>query len=326
MRNLIALILALLIGAGVYFYTPDLAHDALVARYGGPPTQPIALADGSTAYYRDQGNPGGLPVVLLHGAGSNLFTWEGWIPALTPKYRVITVDLPGHGLTGRTPGDDYSVKGMEDFVDRLTAALHIDRYVVGGNSMGGGVAANLALDRPERILGLILVDAAGVTIPGLKQDLPIGFKLARMPVVKYLLLWFTPKTLVAEGLKKSYGNPSLVTDAQVERYWMLLRHEGNRAAALKRFGLAQPEPLNSRLGQLTMPTLVLWGEADRLLPLDMGKLYAATIPGAQAVYFPGAGHVPQEEIAEQSGAAAAAFLDRLGAPADNAPELTTHGN
>lgn len=323
MRGLIAVILALLIGAGVYFYTPSISHDTLVARYGVPPSQFIELSDGAKAHYRDQGDPAGLPVLLLHGSNSDLFTWAGWIPLLTPKYRIITVDLPGHGLTGRVPSDDYSMPAMEAFVDRFTAALHLNRYVVGGNSMGGNLAARLALDEPNHVLGLILVDAGGVTVPGLKQDLPLGFKLARMPVVKYLLLWVTPKNLVAEALKKSYGNPSLVTDAQIERYWMMQRHEGNRHASLKRFSLPEPRPLNTRLGHIVMPTLVLWGEADRLLPLEMGKVYVGNIAGAQAVYFPGVGHIPQEEIPEKSGAVVAAFLQRFDEPAPAAP-ATTH--
>jgi pimeloyl-ACP methyl ester carboxylesterase len=322
MRVVLGLLLALVVGLGIYFYSPDIPHQKLVDEFGGPPTKAISLADGSTAYYRDEGNPDGLPVLLLHGSSSNLFTWAGWIPALAPKYRVITVDLPGHGLTGGAPGHDYSMKGMGDFVGRLTSALQLDHFVIGGNSWGGEIAVNYTLSEPQHVRALIIVDAAGVNAPDAKPDIPLGFKLARMPLVKYGLLWFTPKALVAEGLKKSYGDPSLVTKAQIDRTWKLIRHVGNRAALLQRYSLAPPADLTPRLSAIAVPTLVLWGEADRLVPLADGKVFAANIPGAEAVYFPGVGHVPQEESPEKSAAAVVGFLKRFDAPLIEAPELS----
>lgn len=325
MRIVIAVILALIAAAAVYFYTPDISHQELVAQYGGDPSKFITLSDGATAHYRDRGNPAGVPVVLLHGSNSSLFTWEGWIPTLAGKYRIITVDLPGHGLTGRIPGDDYSPASMEQFVDRFTSAIGVNQFVIGGNSMGGELAARMALDEPDHVLGLILVDAAGVTVPNLQQNLPLGFTLARMPVIKYLLLWFTPKSLVREGLEKAYSNPHRVTDAEVDLTWRLLRHRGNRLATLKRFSLPDARPLNTRIGHLTLPTLVLWGEDDQLLPLDMGKIYAGNIAGSQAVYFPHVGHLPQEEAPEKSAAVVAAFLQRFdAAPAETAPEINSN--
>jgi pimeloyl-ACP methyl ester carboxylesterase len=321
MRVFLLLVLALLIGAGVYFYTPDIPHAKLVERYGGAPSKYIELSDGSTAHYRDQGNPDGMPIILLHGFSSSLFTWEGWVPLLGSKYRVITVDLPGHGLTGRTPDDNYSFDAFQAFVERFTEAIHVEQFVVGGHSMGGEVAARFTLNLPDRVKALILVNASGVSVPDLKREEPLGFALLRMPIVKYGLLWFAPKSLVAEGLKKFYVDPSLVTDEQIERYWMLIRHQGNRSALIKRASLARPVALNDRLARIGTPTLILWGEEDRLEPIAVGKAYASSIAGAEAVYLAGVGHVPEEEAPDKSAAAVMNFLKRFDASIPVAPEL-----
>jgi pimeloyl-ACP methyl ester carboxylesterase len=321
MRVFLLLVLALLIGVGVYGYAPDVSHAKLVERYGGAPSQYIELSDGSTAHYRDQGNPDGVPIILLHGSSSSLFTWEGWVSLLGSKYRIITVDLPGHGLTGRTPGDNYSFDAFQAFVERFTKAINIDQFVIGGHSMGGEVAARFTLNLPDRVKALILLDASGVTVPDLKREEPLGFTLLRTPVVRAGLRWFTPKSLVKEGLKKFYVDPGRVTEEQIERYWMLIRHEGNRVALIKRYSLPRPVALNDRLGRIGTPTLILWGEEDRLEPVEVGKAYAASITGAEAIYLPAVGHLPQEEAPEKSAAAVMNFLKRFDASIPQAPEL-----
>lgn len=323
MRVFMLVVLALLVGAGIYFYTPDIPHAKLVERYGGAPSQFIQMPDGTTAHYRDQGNSEGLPIVLLHGTPSNLYTWEGWVAPLGGKYRIITVDLPGHGLTGRTPGDNYTFDALETFVDNFANALHLEQFVLGGNSLGGELATRYALHVPARVKALILVDAGGVTVPDLKQELPLGLKIARIPVLRYGLLWFTPKGLVAQGYKNSYGDPTKVTDEQVDRNWRLIRHQGNRTALLKRYALPTYAPLNDRLARISVPTLVMWGKLDKLEPLAIGEAYAAGILGSQTAYFDGVGHVPQEEAAEASAGAVLSFLERFDSSIPQAPELSS---
>jgi len=323
MRVFLLIVLALLVGAGIYGYTPDVAHEKLVERYGGAPSKYVQLSDGTTAHYRDQGNSSGVAVLLLHGSSSSLFTWEGWAPMLGVKYRVITVDLPGHGLTGRTPGDNYSFDAYQAFVERFTKAIGVEQFVIGGHSMGGEIAARFTLNLPDRVKALILVDASGVDVPNLKREEPLGFKLLRTPVIRAGLRWFTPKALVKEGLKKFYVDPNRVTDEQVERYWMLIRHKGNRVALIKRYSLPKPVSLNDRLARMGTPTLILWGEQDRLEPIEVGKLYASSIAGAEAIYLPNVGHVPQEEAPEESAAAVLELLKRYDQSIPQAPELSS---
>jgi pimeloyl-ACP methyl ester carboxylesterase len=173
------------------------------------------------------------------------------------------------------------------------------------------------------VKALILIDASGVDVPGRKRVEPLGFTLLRTPVVRAGLRWFTPKALVKEGLKKFYSDPSRVTDEQVERYWMLIRHKGNRVALIKRYSLPRPVPLTDRLARIGTPTLIVWGEEDRLEPIEVGKLYASSIVGAEAIYLPSVGHVPQEEAPEKSAAAVLELLKRFDASIPQAPELSS---
>lgn len=322
MRVFMLIVLALLVGAGIFFYTPDIPHAKLVEQYGGAPSQFVQLPDGTNAHYRDQGARDGLPIILLHGTPSNLYTWEGWVEPLGKKYRIITVDLPGHGLTGRTPGDNYTFDAFEMFIDNFTRAIQVEQFVLGGNSLGGELATRYALHQPSRVKALILVDAGGVHVPDLKQRLPLGLKIARTPILKYGLLWFTPRSLVAEGYRNSYGDPKKVTDEQIDRYWRMIRHKGNRVALLKRYALPTYAPLNDRLGRIAVPTLVMWGKEDKLEPLAVGEAYAAGIVGAQTAYFDGIGHVPQEEAPEASAEAVMSFLKRFDSSIPQAPELS----
>lgn len=206
----------------LFFSTPEVPAATLAAKYGQAPSQFLKLPSGTVAHYRDYvpaTNDSNAPMlVLLHGSNASLHTWEPWAQRLRGSMRVVTVDLPGHGLTGATVEGDYSTDGMVAFVDAFTRALGIERpFVLAGNSMGGNVAWRFALAHPDRVSKLILVDAAGVTVPGVKMTPPIGFRLARSPIFAPILRHFAPRAIFEKTLEAAFYDKSLVTPAMIDR-------------------------------------------------------------------------------------------------------------
>ncbi len=297
-----------LMGAGLLAgYESDIPRAELKARFGGPESQYVTLASGAVAHVRDRGPKDAPVLMLLHGSNASLHTWEPWVKELAGDFRVITLDLPGHGLTGAVPGDNYSQKAMAGFVLEVAAALGLEHFALGGNSMGGGVAARFAIENPGRLTHLILIDASGFRPKG-QTDPGLGFRIARMPFVQNLLLFITPRMLFESGLKTTIVDDALVTSDMADRYWLLNRMEGTRAASLARFQLEPDNTIAQRASEITTPTLLLWGAKDTLLPVDVGEQYAAAIKGARLIVYPDVGHIPMEEIAAKSAADVTGFL------------------
>lgn len=303
-RGLLAL-LAVLVIAFLVFRTPDTDAGEMRAKYGGPPSQFVAIGDGVTVHLRDEGPKDAPAFILLHGSNADLQTWEPWVQALKAKYRVIRFDQVGHGLTGPDPKDDY---GRDNYVaDILEVAdkLGLKQFVLGGNSMGGKHALAFAAAHPERLTGLVLVDGSGG--PMLKLDNKkdddsgnIGFTIARMPGVNLLAEQITPRSLIAQSLEQSVSVKSVASEAAVDRYWELLRYPGNRRATLKRFGYPYDPLSEAQIAAVATPTLILWGEEDRIIPVEAGQWLAKTLPNNRLVLYPKIGHLPHEEAAAQT--------------------------
>lgn len=289
--------LALLLALGIRF---DRAPAELEAKYAAPPSKFLAV-DGMRVHYRDRG--AGPAVVLLHGSSSSLFTWEGWAEALSAEHRVVSLDLPGHGLTGPDPQGRYSFVEQAEFLDHFVAALGLDHFSLAGNSMGGGVAWHYALAHPEKLDRLVLVDAYAYP-----QTPPAMMRLFTVPVVGRLATWITPRFAVARSVRDVYGDPSRVTDEGIDRYHELLLREGNREATRVRLSTRHDDGLTARLGEIHAPTLILWGSLDRWILPPNGERLARDIPGAKLVTLDGLGHVPMEEDPARSVAPVVAFL------------------
>ena len=305
-RGLLALLTVLVI-AFLIFRTPDTDPKIMRALYGGPPSQFIAIGNGVTVHLRDEGPRDAPAIVLLHGSNADLHTWEPWVEALKGRYRVIRFDQVGHGLTGPDPKHDYSRDNYVADVLEVADALGLDRFVLGGNSMGGKHALAFAVAHPERLTGLVLVDGSGG--PMLKLDKKekddgssssgnIGFTIARMPGVNLLVEQVTPRSLIAQSLEQSVSVKSVASEAAVDRYWELLRYPGNRRATLKRFGYPYDPLSEAEIGAVATPTLILWGEEDRLIPVEAGRWLAKTMPENRLVVYPKIGHLPHEEAPE----------------------------
>jgi pimeloyl-ACP methyl ester carboxylesterase len=290
---------------------PDRLPETLVARWAPPPSDFIQVK-GQPVHLRDQGpRADAAPIVLLHGTAASLHTWEGWVQVLAKERRVITLDLPGFGLTGPFSGqytaDDYRGDALARFVIDVLDHLGVPRFAIGGNSLGGEVAWRVATLAPERVQRLILVDSAGTAFE--PEAAPLGFVLARIPGVRRIPEHLLPRALVAQGVMSVYGEPSRVSPDLVDRCYELLLREGNRRAlGLRMQQLERDVDHSARLRSLKLPTLILWGGRDRLIPVAQASVFQQLIQGSELKVFDDLGHVPQEEDAARTVAAVQVWL------------------
>lgn len=316
--TLLAIALAALF---VWGYAPDTDPAAMKAKYSSAASQFVDVGGGLTLHVRDEGKRDGPVLVLLHGSNASLHTWEPWVARLGAKYRIISLDQIGHGLTGPNPTRQYDGAAFVGTLDALMGKLGVKRFALAGNSMGGYVAWEYALAHPDKLTHLILVDAAGPPDdPGKK--LPIGFRLMQNPVLSKLALVITPRGLFEKSLHQSVSNQAIVTPQAIDRYWELNRYPGNRQATLDRFATYAGRNRNQgRIGEIAVPTLILWGAEDKLIPASGADWFAARIKGSQKIVYPGIGHVPMEEAADRSAADVDAFLSRPLASPANVPSI-----
>jgi pimeloyl-ACP methyl ester carboxylesterase len=285
---------------------PDRSVDALAQRWALPPSQFLELA-GMRVHYRDEGpRDDPTPLVLIHGTSSSLHTWEGWVAAFKGRRRVITMDLPGFGLTGPQPEDDYRIGTYARFMLAFLDRLGVNRCVLAGNSLGGSIAWQVALAEPARVERLILVDAAGYSVKS--TSIPLGFRIARTPVLNRIMLYTLPRSLVEASVRNVYGDPARVTPDLVDRYFELTLREGNRRAVTLRFEQSDWGADAPRIKGVTTPTLILWGGRDRLIPAEDARAFERDIAGSKLVIFDDLGHVPHEEEPARTAAAVKAFL------------------
>ncbi len=294
---------------------PDRPVQTLVARWAPPPSDFIEVK-GQVVHIRDEG-PRADPsssqpaIVLLHGTGASLHTWEGWVRTLKKTRRVITFDLPGFGLTGPFTGqyaaDDYRGDVYARFVLDVLDALKVNSAVIGGNSLGGEVAWRAVTLAPSRFTRLLLIDASGYAFtPG---RIPLGFRIAGIPVLNRLGEHLLPRALIAASVASVYADDTRISDALVDRYYELTLREGNRRALGFRAQQLEPGAAVDRLKSISMPTLVLWGGADKLIPVENAERFASDIRSASVVVLDGLGHVPQEEDPVRSLAPVLDFLE-----------------
>jgi pimeloyl-ACP methyl ester carboxylesterase len=306
-----ALILLVLIGGAIaWFWTPDRDVDDLRALYTNDASQFIELESGLTVHVRDEGPRDAPVIVLVHGSSASLQTWESWVERLSDDYRIITYDQPGHGLTGPTLDGNYDTSVFVETLDGVANALGLTNFVVGGNSMGGWVSWNYALEHGDRLVGLALIDASGVP-DAQPRSLPIGFRIARMPVISSVMLKITPRSMIESSLHQSVSNQDIIDDAMIDRYHDLILYPGNRAATLARGSAERTMASPETMASIAVPTLLMWGEEDLLVPLSAGQWFDEHIPDSALIVYPGIGHIPMEETPDRSAADMRAWLDTI---------------
>ncbi|MDX2259775.1 MAG: alpha/beta hydrolase [Hyphomicrobiaceae bacterium] len=284
--------LALLVAfaaAFAYLLTPDKPRQDLEIKYLNSTSDYVEVA-GLRLHLRDSGPRSGPPVVMLHGFGSSLHTWEPWAQALSAHYRVIRYDLPGSGLTGADPTGDYTdTRGMQVLL-ALLDRLELARVTLIGNSQGGRLAWTFAARHPHRIERLVLIAPDGFATDGLEYG-----KAAEVPTAVHLMRYILPKSMLRSGLAPAYGQPERLSDAVVDRYYDLMLAPGVREAQIRKMGQIVLQPPELLLAKITAPTLLLWGDLDAMIPVTSATAYLNAMPGARLVTLTGLGHVPFEE-------------------------------
>jgi pimeloyl-ACP methyl ester carboxylesterase len=284
-------------------WTPDLERAGLEERYFSSSPQIIDV-DGLKIYYKETGPQAAPALLLLHGCGSSLQAWDDWSVKLAQKYRVIRLDLPGFGLTGASPANDYSEEKDLAFLTHFADKLSLEKFSVIGHSMGGKMAWSLAASQPERVQALVLMAPDG--FPETKD---IGTKPYEVPAIMGLIKYVLPKYLVRKSIEPAFAEADALSDALVNRYYDMLRAPGVRGAILERSNqtiYTDPVP---RLKAIKAPTLLIWGEQDQMIPSTNAQSYATVLSNSSTVLVPKLGHLLQEEQPEKGLAAVMQFLD-----------------
>jgi pimeloyl-ACP methyl ester carboxylesterase len=304
-------ILMMLTALGLSFSrAPDRPVESLVARWAPPPSDFIEVK-GQLVHLRDEGPRGDpTPIVLLHGTSASLHTWEGWAHTLKAQRRVISLDLPGFGLTGPFAGQLCARRLPRRHLRTL-------RHRPAGHAAGAarGAGRQFAGRRDRLALGHAGPRARGTADPGgcvghrLHAGIgAVGFVLARLPVLRWISEYVLPREVVAQGVANVYGDPSRVSTALVDRYFELTLRDGNRRALGLRLQQLEHGQDMARLAGIRQPTLILWGQRDRLIPPATAQVFERQIAGSRRVVLDALGHVPQEEDAARSLEPVKAFI------------------
>jgi pimeloyl-ACP methyl ester carboxylesterase len=299
-RILKLLLVLVVIGAiafAVFWFTrpADVSFDEVRATVPNSAYSHFADIDGVRVHYQEKGS--GAPLILIHGFTSSVYSWKDIFEPLSKNFRVIAVDLKGFGFTGKPEGD-YTRRAQAMVVARLLDHLKIEKAWLCGNSMGGEVSLNVALQNPQRVAGLILIDSSGVKVEG-SSSLAPGYLL--IPVVGRVLtaLALTSDKLVREGLEKSFYDRSKITEERVAAYYRPLQTRGGQLAALRARTQADQFPVEPDLGKIRARTLIIWGAEDALIPLAAGHKMNSLIKDSKLLVFEKCGHLPQEEMPER---------------------------
>lgn len=301
--GLLAILIILLFGHR------DIPLEELKQKYAQG-TSSFITVDGMQVHFRDEGNSkDSIPIVLIHGTGSSLHTFDDWAVELKNDHRVIRMDLPAYGLTGAFPSRDYSIDAYVEFIKRFLDKLDIDQCIIGGNSLGGQISWRYTVSYPETIHKLILINAAGY--PTNSESVPLAFQAAKTPVIKNVLTYITPKSIVRSSVENVYADKSKVTDELVDRYFELSLAPGNRQAFVDKFEAKRILGAHKQIPAIDHPTLVLWGDQDRLIPPENAHRFHQDLPNDTLVILENSGHVPMEENPGRSLEVLKSFLDHF---------------
>ncbi len=256
---------------------------------------------GLKIHYRDEGK--GDVLLLVHGTFASLHCYDRWAEILSAHYRVVRLDLPGFGLTGPNPENKYSIDLFADFLKDFLDAIDIDKCAIAGNSLGGWLSWEFALKYKERVSKMILIDSAGYIND---NNFPLPFIIAQTPVLRNVFN-YVPKAVVRRFVRQVYYDQTKVTDELIDRYFDLFHRQGNKEAFV-RIANSYFTQNTHNLVHIDFPVMVMWGEKDNWLNVNHAEKFEKDLRHCTKVIYENVGHVPMEEIPEQSAADVMNFL------------------
>jgi len=278
--------------------------DALMPLYADKDSKFLKLEDCSV-HYRDQGE--GEVLVLIHGTGSSLHTWEKFKTHFGENYRLVNMDIPAFGLTGPNAKRTYSIEDYVRFLDSFLNALDIDSCTLIGNSLGGHIAWRYAQANPERLSSMVLIAPSGFS-DGSGQ--PLVMKLAEMPILNQFLKFVTPASFIRKNLEEVYFDDSKISDEIVQRYHDMSLRKGNRQAFIDRVRQVKYDEFDPSL-KINIPTFIIWGEDDQWIDVSNVTKFESLLPQSETLIMSETGHVPMEERPEYTASAVIDFLKNL---------------
>lgn len=303
-RKIIILFVLILFVGIIYMYKKPIPLEDLKDKYTDSSSQFIDINDLSV-HYRKKGS--GMPLLLIHGTSSSLHTWEKWENILSKHYTTYSIDMQGGGLTTPPSNNDYSIQSYINLIDSFVDKMNIDSFYLAGNSLGGHTAWAYAANAQysDKVKKLILIDPSGFFDKN--KEKPAVFKLAQSDILFKLIEHINTKPFVVKSLKEVYYDDDLITDDLIERYTDLGSRKGNRKAFFYKVRQIE-EGIIEDLQKINCPTLIMWGENDKWIPLYLSDYFTQNIPQNTLITYENCGHVPMEEIPEKSAADAFQFL------------------
>ncbi|KAA1160514.1 MULTISPECIES: alpha/beta fold hydrolase [Pseudoalteromonas] len=305
------LIIFLLLGFTVLFYltySPDISAIVIKKRWSYDNSKFVNI-DKISVHYIDEGKKDAPVLIMLHGLSASLHTWHDVTKTLTKDFRVISLDLPGFGITG--PWEEskkYDSKNYSKFVEKFINKLEIFSYTLVGNSFGGEISWQLAKNHRNKINALILINATPRLAPF--KNWLIGWKLAYLPITKQLSLYFLPYFVTKNSLRRVFKNKD-IPFSKFQQYSELTLRVGNRAALISLLKSYSFDPLLFAGDKLNIPTLVVWGEEDEVVPFDYTKEFILNSTNTQLEIVSNAGHLPHEELPIETSKLIKIFLKPL---------------
>jgi len=287
LAGLLALgVAAFLVAAWVY---RDIPAEVLEAKYSNASSKFLNV-DGVRIHYRDEGS--GPPLVLIHANFASLLSWDDVVEQLKRDHRVLRFDMTGHGLTGPDPSGDYSLERTVALTEKFVDALDLQKFSIGGTSLGGTVAIHYAAAHPDRVEKLVLLS------PGALEGRSMQRAGRSVPKAADILKYITPRALASFMLTSRFGDPAKVNDKLIDQWYDMWMREGQRAAILARLRSYSSADISQATAGVRAPTLILWGEANPQAPVEQAaelKAMLRNAPSIDLITYAGVGHMAAEE-------------------------------